>query len=109
MAEDKTIVSPNADIHHDSEKYTIKVELPGISKENIDLRVTSRAVCLNANANDKEYSACYSLAHPIDTEKVKAEFLKGVLKIIARLSKPAKGQKIEIEDRFRSAMDKIEV
>lgn len=109
MVEEKTIVSPSSDLYHDSKRYIIEIELPGASKEDIDLRTTSRAVCLNASTEDKEYSACYSLAHPIETDEVKANFGKGALIITAPLSEPAKGKKIEIKDRYRSAMDKIDV
>ena len=46
---------------------------------------------------DIELLGCYVLAHPVDTEKVKAKFENGLLNIEIPLKKLLKGKKVAIE------------
>jgi HSP20 family molecular chaperone IbpA len=39
----------------------------------------------------------FVLAHPVDTEKVRAKFENGLLNVMIPLKKPLKGKKIAIE------------
>ena len=82
---------------HDDEKYHIEVGLPGVKKEEIELVVGGNHFCLKAPKGDITYSACYALAHLIDTNKVTSKFDNGELIIVAPFIHPLKGVKIPVE------------
>lgn len=90
-------VMPAIFADHNEENYHIEIELPGVKKEDIDLVMGGESFCLKAQKGDMVYSACYSLAHLIDTSKTKANFDNGMLIITAPFVHPIKGVKIEIE------------
>lgn len=112
MDEEKSYIVPDAEIFHDNEKFWIEIELPGVRKENIELDMTEKAVCLTATKADivpVEYSACWSLAHPVDLDKVEADFGEGLLTISAPLEESLGGKQIEIKERSRQYMSDIDV
>ena len=96
VEDDKSIVRPESCISHDTEGYEIEVELPGVSKDKVNLKGTKRSICLSAPRDDLVYSICWSLAHPILIDSVDAEFKNGLLKIKAPLKESLKGKKIKI-------------
>ncbi|MCX9010457.1 MAG: Hsp20/alpha crystallin family protein [Candidatus Methanoperedens sp.] len=93
-----TEVPPEVCVDHDKENYQIEIELPGVKKEDIDLEVGEDALCVRAPKEDIVYSACYSLAHSVDTGKVSARFNDGLLTIKAAFKHPIHvGVKVPIE------------
>jgi HSP20 family protein len=97
MSKERVPVLPASCIYHDREKYTIELELPGSSGEDIDLEMTKSTFCLKSPRNDVEYFGCWVLAHEIDPNKAKATFKNGLLTVTAPLAKPFKGTKVKIE------------
>lgn len=95
--EDLAEIYPSVCVDHDAENYHIEVELPGVKKENIDLKMGERSFCIRAPREDVIYSSCYSLAHGIDTSKTSAKFENGLLLIKAPFKSPVGGIKIEVE------------
>lgn len=90
-------VFPEICVDHDEEKYHIEIELPGVKKEDIDLEINDASFCIKAPKGDMAYSACYTLAHAIDTGNVKANFDNGLLTILAPFQHSLRGIKISIE------------
>ncbi len=91
-------VLPEVCVDHDKEKYHIEIELPGVKKEDIDLEVGEDSLCIRAPREDAVYSACYSLAHSVDTGDVSARFDNGLLTVKAAFKHPIKvGVKIPVE------------
>ncbi|MCS7115946.1 MAG: Hsp20/alpha crystallin family protein [Nitrososphaerota archaeon] len=95
--EPKTSILPDACFYHDEEKYLVEIELPGVTKENIDLEVSERSICVKAPRDDVEYFGCWIFAHEVKPNQAKASFKNGLLTIIAPLAKPMKGVKVPIE------------
>jgi HSP20 family protein len=105
----------------------LKAELPGIAREDIDLRVENNTLTLRGERKrDTEvkqeqyhrveraygaFSRSFSLPSRIDTEKVRAEFKDGVLAITLPVKAEARPRQIEvaINSEFRIQNWKIEV
>jgi HSP20 family molecular chaperone IbpA len=97
MAEkDKIAVSPNICSSHDTEKYVIEIELPGVSKKDVTATITSTGFCVTAPREEYEYSSCYTFAHPVDPDKSKAKFQSGLLTLTLPFKEEVKGKKLEI-------------
>ncbi|MEM3437790.1 MAG: Hsp20 family protein [Nitrososphaerales archaeon] len=95
----KITILPGVSICHDEkdEGYDIEVELPGAKKEEINLYFWSRGFCVDANKEDVIYSGCYTLAHDISIDEVKAKFENGLLKIKVPFKEKLRARKILIE------------
>lgn len=94
---EKNFVCPVQRISHDEEKYVIEVELPGVSKEKIDLFVQKKGVCLNAPEIEETYCGCWTLPQEIDVERVSASYENGLLRVIAPIKGSLEGEKVDIE------------
>ncbi len=92
-----TVVAPEISLDHDDVSYYIDVELPGVSKENVDLSVGEQSLCVEASRDDVVYLGCFTLAHAVDEEKATAKFDNGLLRIQIPLKAPIKGKRIIIE------------
>ena len=90
-------VAPNAFLRHDTEKYTIEVELPGVHKKDIEFEATETGFCLRAPRDDIEYVGCWILAHMIEPEEATASFSNGLLTVSVPLAESFEGVKVPIK------------
>ena len=96
----KRLISPEVCTHHHSgKKYEIHVRLPGVRKENIDLKFSKKGFCIKGSRADAIFSGCYSLAHSVNVNKVKTKFYDedGLLEITVPLVQPLRSKKITIK------------
>ena len=92
------------DVHEDDEAYTIKAEIPGVKREDIDVRIDGNLVTLGAEVrrdseekkdgrvlrSERQYgyaSRSFTLASAVDESKADAKYSDGVLQL--RLPKRA--------------------
>ncbi len=104
---------PPVDIYENGDQeIVLKAELPGIGRENIDLRVENNTLTLRGErkreqtVKDDQYhrversygafSRSFSLPTRVDTEKVRADFKDGVLTITLPVKTEAKPRQIEV-------------
>ena len=104
---------PAVDIYENgNEEIVLKAELPGLQREDIDLRVENNTLTLRGERKretdvkqeqyhrvERSYGAfsrSFSLPSRIDTEKVRAEFKEGVLSITLPVKAEAKPRQIEV-------------
>jgi HSP20 family protein len=92
----ETQIVPDICADHDDEKYHIEIELPGVKKEDIELKMGVTSVCIKAPREDVTYNACYTLAHEIMVDSTTATFENGLLTVNAPFKEPLSGKKIEI-------------
>jgi HSP20 family protein len=101
------------DIAEDDKEYTVKAELPGLSKENIKVSVEGGVLAITGERKvekeekDKKYhriersygSFTRSFALPDDAsgDKVSAEFKDGVLKVHLPKEEKAKSKSVEVK------------
>jgi HSP20 family protein len=105
--------APPVDIfENDNQEIVLRAELPGVSKEDIDIRVENNTLTLRgerkraSEIRNEQYhrveraygafSRTFSLPSRIDTEKVKADFKDGLLTITLPIRDEAKPKQIEV-------------
>lgn len=104
---------PPVDIYENaSQEIVLKAELPGIAREQIDLRVENNTLTIrgertrDTTVKQEQYhrversfggfSRSFALPTRIDTENVRAEFKDGVLSITLPVKAEAKPRQIEV-------------
>lgn len=89
--------SPAVDMFDDDDKIVIKAELPGMDKKDISVDIENRVLTLSGERNyDNEvkeenfyrreiasgkFKRAFNLPADVDSDKIKAEFKDGVLKV----------------------------
>lgn len=104
---------PAIDLHENEDSYTVKVEIPGVKKEDIDITVHDGLLTINAESRyhheDKEegriihqerrygkYVRSVRLGNDVDESNVKANYKDGVLQLELPKLEEVKPRKIEI-------------
>ncbi|HEY5988574.1 MAG TPA: Hsp20/alpha crystallin family protein [Streptosporangiaceae bacterium] len=101
--------SPFADMSETDDAYHVHVELPGIRKDQVDVRLTERELVISGEIKETEHGwrrrssrrtgrfeyRTY-LPGPINPDQVKAELSDGVLTVTVPKTGSAKPRRIEI-------------
>ena len=90
---------PNAEIHETETGYTIRLELPGVDRDSIDIKATDRNLVITAerpaaNTDDDNtpllsefrsgtWSRSFRFPHSLDRDQLKASYRDGILEISA--------------------------
>ena len=93
----KIVLTPNACFDHDLDNYYITVELPGVTKDNVELNMSEQSFCVKGIREDSELLGCWYLAHSVQEGKAKAKYDNGLLSVMVPIKKPVKGRKILVE------------
>ncbi len=88
---------PEVDVFEDAERFVLSAELPGIEKDNVDIRVEDHALTLSGERKMEfeerkesyhriertygRFSRTFSLPETVDSEKILAEYRQGVLRV----------------------------
>ena len=80
---EKIIITPNTCMWPDDahENYHIEIELPGVDKETIKLKMHGDSFFIKGETEDTVYVGSYPVCCEIEPEKAKAEYKNGLLKI----------------------------
>jgi len=104
-------VTPAADIYEAGDEYVLKLEMPGVSRENLEITLDRDELEITGKANaetpaDKmerycEYRLCdfyrrFRVGEDIDRNSIKAALDNGVLTLTLHKSEQAKPRKIDI-------------
>ena len=89
----------DARYHEKDNQYVITAEMPGVSKDNINISISEQVVTINATNGDKKYSSEIPLDKEIDENNTKATYSNGILELkIGCKTKPkSESKKIKIE------------
>ena len=119
MAGSDVVFQPPVDITQDGARVTLRAELPGVKKEDVEITVHENTLTLKGSkktetietdAEGKEAKGSYryverrygeflrtfTLSDSVDTDHAEAEFNDGVLEIRLPILEAAKPRKIEI-------------
>lgn len=114
--------SPAVDVYEDDNKLTLKVEVPGIDANDLDIRVDGNMLTISGERKfereeKKEnfrrveraygsFSRSFTLPSSADTDNVKASFENGVLQIEVPKRAEARGKQIKIGEATRGLQQK---
>ena len=103
---------PETDITEDKEKYTITFDLPGIEKDDINLKVEKDILTVTAESGKQPmdsyetlreemefvgYQRSFNLNNVIDPEKIKADYQNGTLTLTLLKREEQKTKEIQIK------------
>lgn len=109
------VVAPAVDIYEEGDDLVLKAELPGLNKEDIEVKVTDDYITISGEKKKEEkieeknyyryersygsFARTFRLPVEIQTDKAKAKFEKGVLEIRIPKTEEAKTKerKLQIE------------
>jgi HSP20 family protein len=109
-----TNLVPNTDIYEENDQLVMKTELPGISKEDINISLQGDRLTIRAEKKEVviEDAACYArerqygqylrsvtLPFAVKEEQISATFENGVLELRLSKAEESKAKKIEIKAR----------
>jgi HSP20 family protein len=103
-------IPPPVDIYEAPGELVLMADLPGVSKENLELHVEDGTLTIQAKAEDKvpgepiyrefELSGFFrqfELSDEIDTEKIKAEMKHGILTLHLPMAEKSKPKQVEVK------------
>ncbi len=96
---EKDVREPITDFTEDTDKIFITYELPGISKENINLNVGETNVTLEVTEGPRKYYKSMDFPYELKPDSANAKFINGILDLsIERAKKESPGgRKISID------------
>ena len=106
----KAFLIPLADIYETDELYSVKLEMPGVQKENLNIVIDDDELKITAESsieeNDtalkyaefsiKSFSRTFRVGNDIDRDKIDAKLENGILTLTLNKSEAVKPKKITI-------------
>lgn len=111
-AEAERVMRPAVDIFEDAHGITLKADLPGVSRDRLDIQVDGNALmiegivavevpqgteALYADVRATRYRRGFTLSRELDTSAISAEMRDGVLTLTVPKRSELKPRKIEIK------------
>lgn len=108
----ETVWGPRADVFDDGGNFVVSVELPGVSREDIDIDVKERRLTVKGekkleNSTEKEgylrveraygaFERSFLLDESVDSENISAEYKDGVLRLTLPRKQDEPSKKIKV-------------
>lgn len=107
---DREYIAPPANISATAEEYLIELEMPGVSKEGLEVTVEGSELTVLGRRQqaipsgtpfyvesfDADYCRTFDLGPDVDSSKINAEMQQGVLRLHLPKSEKVKPRKINI-------------
>jgi len=104
-------IAPNVNIFETQEGYVLQAEMPGVSKEGLDITLEGTEITITGRRspeavsgqplfrerNTADYRRVFELDPAIDTSKVSAKINQGVLTVALPKSERVKPRKIAVD------------
>lgn len=87
---------PLVDVIETDNEIQVIAEMPGVRKEDIELKATERSLEIKAEGENRKYHEVVNLPAEVDPDSAKARYNNGVLEVILA-KKAGGGKKIKIE------------
>jgi HSP20 family protein len=90
---------PLVDVIEEDKQIKVVAELPGVKKEDIDLRVDESTLTIRVDTPERKYFKEISLPTPVSESGAKATYNNGVLEVTLpkKETKALKGERVKIE------------
>jgi len=105
--------TPSVDLYEDKDKITVRAELPGMRKEDIEVSLDGNTLTISGERKQEEehkegemyrseryfgrFQRSITLPTPADADKIQASYKDGVLTIICPKSEEAKPKQIQVK------------
>ena len=105
---------PNAEIHEAESSYSVRLELPGVDRDSIDIKATDRNLVITAerpaaSSDDNNapllsefrsgtWSRSFRFPHSLNREELTANFRDGILEITAGKAVNHSSVSVQLED-----------
>jgi len=110
QAQVETFLTPPANIREVKDTYILELEMPGVSKEGLDITVEGNELVIVGHRSDKPlegvplireskpvgYRRAFELDPSIDTGKMTAKIEQGILTLTMPKAEQVKPRKIEV-------------
>jgi HSP20 family protein len=90
-------LEPLVDIIEDEETLVVLVALPGVDKDDVDLRLTGDTLVLSVDAVDFEWYDELKLPVKVHSKSARASYKNGVLAITVKKVKPFRTNRISLK------------
>ncbi len=101
---------PATAISVDEDVATVKVEMPGVPKDGLEIRIDGNELAISGSRKEEEFPGTYllrersgepfrkllTLDDSIDRDRIEAELKDGILTLKLRVKEAAKPRRIEI-------------
>jgi HSP20 family molecular chaperone IbpA len=110
-AENTPALVPAVDVYEDEHGITLKADLPGVSKDGLNVRVEADQLTIEGQVNLGEtaklepiyaevrvaqYRRTFALSRDLDTEKIEASMKNGVLTLRIARAEAAKPRRVQV-------------
>ncbi|MGB9773233.1 MAG: Hsp20/alpha crystallin family protein [Bacteroidota bacterium] len=111
--EELTMWAPSADISESDDAYEVRLDLPGVSKDDVKITLENRTLCVQGERKQEKetkgknyhrmervygsFQRTFTLPSTVKTDKIDAKFKDGVLTITLPKAEEAKPKQIEIK------------
>ena len=78
----------------DDDRYTYTMNIPGMSKEDVNVSITNRVVSVKAEKTDdtegtyNKYTKSYHLPEDVDEDQIQATVVDGIFKMVVKRKVP---------------------
>ena len=90
-------IEPLTDVFDDGDKIKVVMDMPGIDKEKIKIKVDGDKLIVSAEGSDRRYYKEVKLPANVDASKAKATYRNGVLTIELTKKNGKNGFEIEVQ------------
>jgi HSP20 family molecular chaperone IbpA len=100
MAQERIKIAPEltAYVDDDHTMLTMEVAIPGVPKDQINLKMHEDSFSLSAPMEDMEYTTAFSFCCPVKPDAAKAKYENGLLKIEVPFKDPMEDAvKVKVE------------
>ncbi|MEB3757542.1 MAG: Hsp20/alpha crystallin family protein [Desulfurococcales archaeon] len=101
---DKPVITnemePLVDVFEDNGEIIVVAEVPGVSKDDIEIKVKPKQLIIKAKGKDRKYYKTIDLPKEVIPEKAKASYKNGVLEVRLKakdVSEKDEGVEIKVE------------
>jgi len=107
---EKDTLLPQADIWETSEEIILKIDMPGVGKENLDIKVEGDMLKIHGKVESQQsgnvlyteqrigdFHREFSLSNDLNQDKINASIQAGILTVKIAKSEKVKPRKIQIE------------
>lgn len=113
-AEESELSTMKLDVTENEKAYTVKAEMPGVDKKDIDVKIDGNVVSIHAKVERKteqkegervirrerysgSFARTFSLASDIDESGANAQYQDGVLSLTLPKKAPAEQKRLQIQ------------